>query len=487
MQAMNGFAFCRLRTRAVGYSIAIALALASLMVVFASSARAAEPPLKNYLALGDSVAFGYSQELFNENYPTERPFSFELVRAEKFPFFKLNGYVLDYWLKLEQRQFGANKEQHSFYLPTTNNGCPGETTDGVIGNGLLRKQLEERGLPVTPPKGSWIESTINTAPCEYHNAAGFKLHHEYGEPYKFEGKTVNRSQGENALEVLRQNNTGVNLTKHPVTMVTENIGANDIIRAIGKCEAEVGSEYVHTGDSKYNHPPYYEPAHEGHSPKDAVGGCAKGHVGEIFHHVFDGIIAIGVAMRSGGELGLCAGTTAPCEPSKKAINYTGAFTFLGSYDPYGSVFEETSNACAKVPSPAACNREILEGSLVLDAVLNIDENELVTEDLHGCFVNPEPAFNPGIINKPELEWGEGAAGSLVETGHGGKSNGKGGIEPDPSPLGTLQKYTNMANFSTAKNAEAAKDQYKGKNGPGDIHPTSLGYEELANSLMTQCP
>jgi len=400
--------------------------------------------------------------LFNENFPTENPAAFE------------NGYVQDLFRKMQAGQNPASKWQ-----TLLNNGCPGETTDGVIGNGPLRKELEERGLPVTVTPGSWIESTVSTAACPYTYTQGHPLHREYGQQ---------RSQLESALDVIRKENTGTTAAKHPVQLVTMNIGANDIIRALGKCEAEVKAEYEATGDSKYNHPPYYEPEHEGHSEKDARGGCAKGHVGEIFHHIFGNVIAIGDAIERGGELALCTGKKSPCTASEKAVNYDSPFKFLGFYDPYGSVFEETSNACQKTPSPAACNREIVEGSLVLDAILNIDMNELIEEILpHGCFANPEPAFNPGIINKPELEWGEGAFGSLVSTGHGGKPNGKGGIEPDPSPLGTLQKYTNMANFTTATNPEAVNDQYKGKNGPGDIHPTPLGYEVLANTMQEQCP
>jgi lysophospholipase L1-like esterase len=431
----------------------------------------AEPPHKRYLALGDSVAFGYSQELFNENFPTESPAAFE--EALPVGSGKPNGYVLDYFLKL------VNSNQR--WQADINNGCPGETTDGLIGNGKLRKQLEERGLIAPPPTGSWIESTVNTEPCAYTYKNGLELHH----PYARGG-----SQLENALEVLQKENTGSQATKHPVQLVTLNIGANDIIRGIGKCEAEVKAEYEKTGDSKYNHAPYFEPG-TGKTPQDATNGCAKGHVGEIFHHVFMNEIATIFAIEEGGALGLCTGKTAPCAASEVAVNFPYQVTMLGSYNPYGSVFEETTKKCQGEISPAACNHEILEGSNVLDAVLNIDENSIMTEVVpHGCFANPQPAFNPSIfpVNKTQNEWGEGALGSLVSTGHGGKFNeATKTLEPDPSPFGTLQKWTNMANFSTAKNPAAAADQYKGKNGPGDIHPTAAGYEELANTIQEQCP
>ena len=56
--------------------MAVVLVVAAL---FASSASAAKAPLipTNYTALGDSLAFGYTQEKFNNNYPTENPAAFE--------------------------------------------------------------------------------------------------------------------------------------------------------------------------------------------------------------------------------------------------------------------------------------------------------------------------------------------------------------------------------------------------------------------------
>ena len=67
MQATNGLAHAfRLRTRVIGYAAVIALALSALVLALAPTARAASAPHTTYLGLGDSVAFGYSQELFNE-------------------------------------------------------------------------------------------------------------------------------------------------------------------------------------------------------------------------------------------------------------------------------------------------------------------------------------------------------------------------------------------------------------------------------------
>lgn len=73
-----------------------------------------------YLALGDSLAFGYSQKRFEENLPAENPKAFE------------TGYVNDFADVL--RLVEPN-------LQTINDGCPGETTESLI-KGPCLYQLE---------------------------------------------------------------------------------------------------------------------------------------------------------------------------------------------------------------------------------------------------------------------------------------------------------------------------------------------------------
>lgn len=65
----------------------------------------------SYLALGDSLAFGYSQAKFNSLYPNENPADFE------------TGYVND---------FGDVLKVFSPRLQVVNDGCPGETTESFI-------------------------------------------------------------------------------------------------------------------------------------------------------------------------------------------------------------------------------------------------------------------------------------------------------------------------------------------------------------------
>ncbi len=90
-------------------------------------ARHMAPPT-TYLALGDSLAFGYSQAKFNSLYPNEEPSQYD------------TGYVDD---------FGKVLKLFDPSLQTVNDGCPGETTE------------------------SFIEG-----PCPY-VAEGFPLHHPY--------------------------------------------------------------------------------------------------------------------------------------------------------------------------------------------------------------------------------------------------------------------------------------------------------------------
>ena len=47
----------------------------------AASDQQFNPPKRYYLALGDSISYGYSQALFNANFPTESPSAFEAARS----------------------------------------------------------------------------------------------------------------------------------------------------------------------------------------------------------------------------------------------------------------------------------------------------------------------------------------------------------------------------------------------------------------------
>jgi lysophospholipase L1-like esterase len=79
------------------------------------------PPVPtSYLALGDSLAFGYSQAKFDSLYPDENPADYE------------TGYVNDFADVLKVFDPG---------LQIVNDGCPGETTESLI-KGPCAYQLE---------------------------------------------------------------------------------------------------------------------------------------------------------------------------------------------------------------------------------------------------------------------------------------------------------------------------------------------------------
>ncbi|HVP02450.1 MAG TPA: SGNH/GDSL hydrolase family protein [Solirubrobacteraceae bacterium] len=107
----------RVRGRMLGCLFAAALALAAL--AFAPAAPAASPPKNhpvktNYLALGDSLAFGYQAAKVNACASTGCSTPNTLFTT---------GYVDD---------FGAFLKTVLARNTTTNLGCPGETTDTLI-------------------------------------------------------------------------------------------------------------------------------------------------------------------------------------------------------------------------------------------------------------------------------------------------------------------------------------------------------------------
>ncbi len=349
MQAMNGSARpIRSRGRLIGCCMALVLAVSALG--FASSASAAPlPPDQTYLALGDSLAFGYSQQLFNENEKTgEQPTAFE------------GGYPNIYFKYLK------NKE-NPYQL--VNDGCPGETTDSFIGNGPVAA-----GLAASPFKAT------GEAPCAYHNTERtggyhFPLHHEYS------GCTVAtacpQSQLENALQVIaEEEGKGT-----PVTKLTLNIGANDELRTVKQCEVEVGTEFAKTGESKYNpESPEGSGKHPG-TPKQGVENCLKAHVKELIEHIVKNTSAIVYALRNGSEFG--------------GVNYTGAINFQGGYDPFGNVF---ANGEPQIKNGKP-QEELLPGSVPLAGLINSEVKKAVETYGAACYADPLPTFNP-ISVKP---------------------------------------------------------------------------------------
>src|SRR2546423_8507271 len=216
MQAMHGLAVSvRARGRLIGCCTALAVVIAAL--AGASSASAVKLPIKQtYLATGDSLAFGYSSQLYHQG--EEAGF----VDPEGFE----HGYVNQYY-----KAWKAKAAKVGDGIRLVNDGCPAETTGSLIGtnatiigtlNAALKKSQEENGLP--PVKGE--------SACGYQAAwnalkkvgTGGPLHHPYS-----------GSQLEDAIDTLYNSQK---VEKKPVTTISLNIGAKDELKTLGGVEGE---------------------------------------------------------------------------------------------------------------------------------------------------------------------------------------------------------------------------------------------------------
>jgi lysophospholipase L1-like esterase len=166
-------AFDRVRARLFA-CVALVVALGALALV--PAAAASGPGNKTYLALGDSLAYGYHQAQF-QNELKEKGF----VEAANFH----DGYVDD---------FGAALKLLNRKLTIVNDGCPGETTDTMINGSGVGAAFCAGGPTGTPfPKAF--------------------LHHSYA-----------GTQLEDALAVAKEPGVGT---------ITLDIGANDILQFLG--------------------------------------------------------------------------------------------------------------------------------------------------------------------------------------------------------------------------------------------------------------
>jgi lysophospholipase L1-like esterase len=230
------------------------------------------PPVTTYLSLGDSISFGYTQEKFNINFPNESPSYFE----EGFD----NFFNKDL----------AKSTEVGKGITTVNDACPGETSNGLIG-----ENEAIGGKTSTEPAGS--KGLGDYHPCAYHFVDGFPLHNSLG----------SLSQLEGALSILKEGHPA-----HEVKAITLNIGSNDELAAVAQCEKEVGEEYSKEGKSKY-----------GGSPEEAVEGCiAVTAEHTTFPHIVKNI---------GDTIGVLDST----EPG--GGHYTGPIILLGFYNPFSFV------------------------------------------------------------------------------------------------------------------------------------------------------
>jgi lysophospholipase L1-like esterase len=224
------------KARLIGCCMAAVLIVSAALASTASAKKTAT----NYIGLGDSLAFGYTQQKFEENFPTESPEAFE------------GGYVTILAKKLAKLEKEAGNK-----LSTINLGCPGEVSDGLIGH--------------NEAFGGGPSAEFD--PCPYHNATGFPMHFEHG----------SSSQLEAAVGVVSGNPSATKL-------VTINIGANDELKIVSLCE---NPAYVEEqGYSSLNECISFEAGEEGHF-----------YPGGAFHHIIANTgQAIGV-LRAAGYAG----------------------------------------------------------------------------------------------------------------------------------------------------------------------------------------
>jgi len=184
----------------------MALVLAVSALVFAPTAGAATPPpTKTYLALGDSLAFGYTQVKHTENQPGNSPAFFE------------KGYT-DQYLK----QVRANKTENKKGTVLVNDGCPGETTKTFKGEG------PNIGLGLNCNYQAYFTLVGPGTP-------GGPLHNPY----------PGKSQESNMLQILKGG-----APAHPITAISLNLGANDELASVSACKAEVKKDMEEKGFSE---------------------------------------------------------------------------------------------------------------------------------------------------------------------------------------------------------------------------------------------
>jgi hypothetical protein len=198
MSATNGSGHSfRSRRRLLVFCMAAALLVPA---VFASTASAKKKPPKPkhfyYLALGDSISYGYSLVKFDENFNLCKSEGPEGLKCEPPPAFEPN--LVTYVAK-------AGKLPKASKTSSLNLSCPGETSSGLIGH--------------NEALGGGKGAEYN--PCGWHNASKLRRHTEYG----------SASQLEYAVAFSKENPAAV-------TLVSLQIGSNDELHVLGLCRSK---------------------------------------------------------------------------------------------------------------------------------------------------------------------------------------------------------------------------------------------------------
>lgn len=370
MSATNGSAISSWRgRRLLGCCAALVLALAALVLSPVAASAKTAPTVTTYLALGDSISFGYSEEKFNNNYPNESPSFFD------------EGFTNDFAKDLgKASEIGKG-------VTLVNDACPGETSNGLIGENPLLG-----GEKSTEAAGGAIQGLGDWHPCAYNNVDGLPLHNSLS----VDGQSI--SQLEDALSILKEGKPA-----HAIDAITLNIGSNDELAAIAQCKKEVTEEFETKGSSQY-----------GPSPELAVLVCIKETAKNVtIPHILKNI---------GDILGVIDSQ----EPG--GGHYTGPIVLLGFYNPDAAVLPGSDEL-----------QEGLNGAI---------EAEVLPHFPNVAFANPFPVFNKGAGVKEATEIK--SICKYTEMCNPNDSGGKednGDIHPTPAGYKTLAKLVNTAYLS----------------------------------------
>jgi hypothetical protein len=208
MSTGPGFAL-RSRARLICCIMAGALLVFALGASSADAMKAKKPKHFFYLALGDSISYGYSLVKFDQNLTAECSGHPESGTCEPPSAFEpgLENYVFGKEIKKGAAIKPSKKET------TLNLSCPGETSSGLIGHNVSF--------------GGGAGAEFN--PCGWHNTSHFRRHFEYGSV----------SQLEAAAGLITGNPEG---QAAAVNLVSINIGSNDELHVLGLCRSKAYRE-----------------------------------------------------------------------------------------------------------------------------------------------------------------------------------------------------------------------------------------------------
>jgi hypothetical protein len=369
----------------IGICLSLAIVAAALLATSASAKTTLKPT--NYVALGDSISFGYSEEKFDKNYPTEPISAFE------------GGFVNILGAKL------ASLEKKSGNgLKTYNLSCPGELSDGLIG--------ENAALG----GGGKNADGSDDAPCGWHNTDGFARHTEYGSVSQLEG----------AIGILETPAYINGETKY----VTMQIGSNDELAAVAKCEEP---SWLEARSMKGLDECLTVEAEEGKTGEETFEGekltGEKFYEDGLFHHIIANV---------GDTIGVL-----------RHFGFAGEVAVLGFYNPEAIV---------------------LPGSDAIQKKLNeVFEYEIGASAFGPgvVYANPFPKFNPQKGNAKE----QAAICKYTEYCN----------EFDKEQ--NLKKHLEEEGYGEAE-AQAYAEAHHSEYPVGDIHPTLAGHKWLAKILYT---